>query len=83
MYPNAQIKQKGEITRVEATNVTRNMPMTASDTWNNIFSVYDASKVVDGNPATRWASNDNTKESWLKVNFGQSTTFHTAEMMEM
>jgi alpha-L-fucosidase len=45
---------------------------------SNIFqnsAGYGPDKAVDDEPATRWATDSGTKQAWLEVDLGQSTTF--------
>ncbi len=37
---------------------------------------YDAAKAFDGDPSTRWATDDGTHQAWISTDFGKLRTFH-------
>jgi alpha-L-fucosidase len=43
---------------------------------------YDADMVLDGDPETRWATPEGTKQSWLQIDFAQETTFNGINIEE-
>ncbi len=53
-------------------NVALEKAATASSVYNN-DPTYGAGKAVDGNPDTRWASQETTP--WLEIDLGQASTF--------
>ncbi|WP_018759673.1 alpha-L-fucosidase [Paenibacillus terrigena] len=56
-------------------NLALKKPATASNFYKNDAN-YNASKAVDGDASTRWATDDPTNAAWLEVNFGENTTFN-------
>lgn len=56
-------------------NLVLNKAATASNIYQNDNN-YSAAKAVDGNMATRWATDDNISNAWLEVDFGQNQTFN-------
>lgn len=62
------------------TNLALNKTAVASDVETDNFT---ASKAVDGNSSTRWASNSDstgTSPKWLQIDFGASTTFDSVDI---
>ena len=52
---------------------------------SNIFQNnrhYGPDKVVDDDPATRWATDTGTKKAWLEVDLGKATTFNQVKIIE-
>jgi len=52
---------------------------------SNVFqnnSRYGPDKAFDGDPATRWATDSDTKEAWLEVDLGKPTTFNRVKINE-
>jgi len=52
---------------------------------SNIFQKnrqYGPDKVVDDDPATRWATDTGTKQAWLEVDLGKATTFNQVKIAE-
>ncbi|MBW7989672.1 MAG: hypothetical protein FVQ84_06610 [Planctomycetes bacterium] len=52
---------------------------------SNIFqknASYGASKAVDDDSATRWATDSGTQQAWLEVDLGKSTTFNSVKIIE-
>jgi len=52
---------------------------------SNVFqknSAYNASKAVDGDSATRWATDSGTQQAWLEVDLGKLTTFNRVTINE-
>ena len=45
-------------------------------------SHYNPDKVVDDDPATRWATDTGTKQAWLEVDLGKATTFNQVKIAE-
>jgi alpha-L-fucosidase len=45
-------------------------------------SVYKASKAVDDDPGTRWATDSGTQQAWLEVDLGKSVTFNRVTINE-
>ncbi|MGB2862764.1 MAG: alpha-L-fucosidase, partial [Sedimentisphaerales bacterium] len=43
---------------------------------------YGPGKVVDDDPATRWATDTGTKQAWLEVDLGKATTFNQVKIVE-
>ena len=43
---------------------------------------YNAAKAVDDDPATRWATDTDTKQAWLEVDLGGPTTFNQVKIAE-
>ena len=56
--------------KVKASNVYQNMRQ------------YSADKAVDDDPATRWATDTGTKQAWLEIDLGKSTTFNNVVINE-
>ena len=53
----------------------------ASNVYQNMRQ-YNADKAVDDDPATRWATNTGTKQAWLEIDLGKSTTFNNVVINE-
>ncbi|MHC4728673.1 MAG: discoidin domain-containing protein, partial [Planctomycetota bacterium] len=52
---------------------------------SNVFqknSAYNASKAVDDDPATRWATDAGTRHAWIEVDLGKPTTFNRIKISE-
>ncbi len=52
---------------------------------SNIFqnsAGYGPNKAVDDDPATRWATDTGTKQAWLEIDLGKSTTFNNVVINE-
>jgi alpha-L-fucosidase len=52
---------------------------------SNIFqnnAAYNASKAVDDDPATRWATDSGTQQVWLEVDLGKPATFNRVKIDE-
>ena len=52
---------------------------------SNIFQKnrqYGPDKVVDDDPATRWATDTGTKQAWLEVDLGKAATFNQVKIAE-
>jgi alpha-L-fucosidase len=52
---------------------------------SNIYqrnSAYNASKAVDDDPATRWATDSGTQQAWLEVDLGKPATFNRVTINE-
>ncbi|MDT8300089.1 MAG: alpha-L-fucosidase [Sedimentisphaerales bacterium] len=52
---------------------------------SNVFqknSAYNASKAVDDDSATRWATDSGTQQAWLKVDLGKPVTFNRVKIDE-
>ncbi|MCU0917879.1 MAG: alpha-L-fucosidase [Planctomycetes bacterium] len=50
----------------------------AKATASNVFQgnrTYSAAKAVDGDPATRWATDSGTKQAWLELDLGKPVRF--------
>ena len=47
---------------------------TASNVYQSDES-YSADKAFDGDPGTRWATDNGTRQAWLKVDLGKTATF--------
>jgi alpha-L-fucosidase len=45
-------------------------------------SAYNASKAVDDDPATRWATDSGTQKAWLEVDLGKPATFNRVKIDE-
>lgn len=58
-------------------NLAKNMPAAASNYYSN-NPEYDASKAVDGDSATRWATDDHSSSATLEIDFGRPTEFNMA-----
>jgi alpha-L-fucosidase len=43
---------------------------------------YGPDKVVDDDPATRWATDTGTKQAWLEVDLGKAATFNQVKIVE-
>jgi len=43
---------------------------------------YGADMVLDGDPETRWATPEGTKQSWLQIDFARETTFNGINIEE-
>jgi alpha-L-fucosidase len=43
---------------------------------------FDAEKAFDGDPATRWATDDGTHQAWISTDFGKSRTLHNVVIHE-
>lgn len=43
---------------------------------------YGPDKVVDDDPATRWATDTGTKQTWLEVDLGKAATFNQVKISE-
>ena len=43
---------------------------------------YSAEMVLDGDPETRWATPEGTKQSWLQIDFAKETTFNGVNIEE-
>lgn len=56
-------------------------PARASNVYRK-SPAYDASKAVDGDPQTRWATDEGTSECWLEVDLGSTQTFDCAIIRE-
>lgn len=53
----------------------------ASATYQN-DPQYGADMVLDGDPETRWATPEGTKQSWLQIDFTKETTFNGINIEE-
>ena len=62
-------------------NYALNKPATVSNHYQN-DAQYSGSAAVDGNSATRWATDDDITESWLEVDLGKETTFNAIRCSE-
>jgi alpha-L-fucosidase len=62
-------------------SLTTGANATASNVYQN-QSAYAAAKAVDGNAATRWATDTGTSQAWLEVDLGQPKTFSRAVINE-
>jgi alpha-L-fucosidase len=52
---------------------------------SNVFqksSAYNASKAVDDDPASRWATDSGTQKAWLEVDLGRPATFNRVKINE-
>jgi alpha-L-fucosidase len=52
---------------------------------SNVFQKnrhYGPEKVLDDDPATRWATDSGTKQAWLEVDLGKPTTFNQVKIAE-
>lgn len=52
---------------------------------SNVFqknSAYNASKAVDDDPATRWATDSGTQQAWLEVDLGKPAAFNRVKIDE-
>ncbi len=52
---------------------------------SNVFQKnagYNASKAVDNDPATRWATDSGTQQAWLEVDLGKPITFNRTKIDE-
>ncbi len=68
---------------IPATEVPAPVSLTtkAKATASNVFQgqpEYGPDKAVDGNRATRWATDSGTKSAWLEVDLGKPVTFNRA-----
>ena len=43
---------------------------------------YNADQVLDGDPETRWATPEGTRQSWLQIDFAGETTFNGINIEE-
>jgi alpha-L-fucosidase len=73
----------GEANRIPAVNVPSAASLTAKAkaTASNIYrnqAEYGADKAVDGDGATRWATDAGIKSAWLEVDLGTPATFSRA-----
>ncbi|MFI5379060.1 MAG: alpha-L-fucosidase [Tepidisphaerales bacterium] len=57
------------------------MKATASNVFQN-QQAHAASKAIDGDSGSRWATDAGTKQAWLEVDLGQPMTFNRAEIDE-
>ncbi|QGQ99168.1 discoidin domain-containing protein [Paenibacillus psychroresistens] len=64
-----------EVYNTNPANLALNKNVTVSEYYNNMTQ-YNGAKAVDGDGATRWATNDITTSGWLEVDFGTNTTFN-------
>ncbi|MPQ44297.1 alpha-L-fucosidase [Clostridium tarantellae] len=61
-------------------NLALNQTVTASE--EPYGAEYSASKAVDGDSNTRWATNDGTDSKWIEINLGQSVSFNRVVINE-
>ena len=54
----------------------------ASNVFENNQNRFGADKAVDGEDQTRWATDGNTKQSWIEVDLGRNETFDRAVIQE-
>ena len=59
----------------------RGATVTASAIYQN-DPQYHADMVLDGDPETRWATPEGTKQSWLQIDFAKETTFNAIHIEE-
>ena len=62
-------------------NFALNRPVTVSDIWQS-DAAYNGAKAVDGNDATRWATNDGVTTATLTVTLDGSQTFNRIVIKE-
>jgi alpha-L-fucosidase len=62
-------------------SLTEGKPATASNVYQNNES-FAATKAVDGDPATRWATDEATGSCWIEVDLGKPETFDRAMIDE-
>ncbi|HTQ10302.1 MAG TPA: alpha-L-fucosidase [Fimbriimonadaceae bacterium] len=62
-------------------SLTRGMPATASNIYKN-DPQFDPKFAVDGNDATRWATDDDQHSAWLEVDLGTEKTFDRTYITE-
>jgi hypothetical protein len=65
---------------VVPTPVSENKPARASSTWGN---GYEASKALDGDTGTRWASAAGHKAGWIEVDLGKPETIFRTVVQEV
>ena len=84
IMPNGLINEKDEAAALQfakavkeafATNLAKNIKVTASDTRGN-SSVYAAAKTIDGNKETYWCSDDGVTNASLTLDFGKPVIFN-------
>lgn len=69
------------ITGTPGNLVVPEMKATASAVYDNDES-YSASRAIDGDPETRWATPVGTRECWLQLDLGKPLTFDRVEIDE-
>ena len=57
------------------------MKATASNIYQN-NAAYGQEKAIDGDPDTRWATDEGTHQAWLEVDLGKPMTFDRADIGE-
>lgn len=62
-------------------NLAKGKPAAATNVYFN-DAQYDASKAVDGNASTRWATDDNVRSAALEINLGKDTVFNMVVVNE-
>ena len=54
----------------------------ASNIFGGQASEFGPQRAIDGNPATRWATDGGTHRAWLEINLGEEKTIRRAEIHE-
>jgi alpha-L-fucosidase len=62
-------------------SITAEKKAKASNTFQKNAG-YGPAKAVDDDPATRWATDTGTKQAWLEVDLGKTTTFNRVKISE-
>ena len=67
---------------ISTNSLTTGKPATASNVYQNQVSTYGPAKAVDGDFATRWATDGGRTADWLEVDLQAPTTFNSAILSE-
>jgi hypothetical protein len=70
-----------DITPIAAAPMVSITKATASTTFSN-DPQYAASRAIDGNPSTRWATPAGTRTCWIQLDFAKKSTISSIEIDE-
>lgn len=71
-----------EVSAVPREWVTAGCPAEASNVYEGMTGRYGPAMAVDGDPATRWATDAGTREAWLEVTLKEPATVDRAVIQE-
>jgi alpha-L-fucosidase len=76
-----KLKLDGSAMDLAPVSMVSGIKAKASNVYHHMED-YDAQKAFDGDPATRWATDDGTHQAWISTDFGKSRTLHSVVIHE-
>jgi alpha-L-fucosidase len=77
-----KLKLDGSAMDLPALEIPSNFQVTASNVYENDESDYGAQQAFDGDDQTRWATDNETKQAWIAVNYAKPQTFGSVRISE-